>query len=621
MKIKNIDIENFRAIEKAIIDCVGYNSFVGPNGSGKSTVLDALNIFFGERNLFKEDDFHKSDVGKIISIKITFNELNDAAKETFKHYVRNDELVITSIISCDENGKFSKRVHGERLVFSAFQSFFEKTTAAEAKAVFDELRIEYPKLKNATTKDGRANSLQAYEETLSDEEKSLEPSGDEFFGATKGIDRIRKHVHWVYIPAVKDASGESEEGKTSYLGKLIQHTVKSGMDYEEKLKKIRDDAFGAYEELLDSEQEHLEALRARLSERLQYNVTSDADLGLVWRKDEKSVSVDEPVAKVSLKDKGFSGEVDSFGHGLQRSFLIVILQELVSSDAENSPTLILGCEEPELYQHPPQAKHLASILMEMSSGDTQIFCSTHSPYFIDVEHYDGIKMFRNDGSGALITSSKFAEILEEYNAAFNKPLQNDAQIKTKLSLQMLPKYNELFFSDKVVLVEGISDQACLEAFLRLSGRKQEFQRSGSSIIVCEGKSSLVMMLIIAKKFRIPFHVVFDCDSDCDEQNKNEHLRDNNALLSISGHDVIQNFPMDNLTYPNLTAWLNAIEGMLHNELGDDKDGVLETARNATGQLKSCTKYPLFVAHVMSEGWSKGKTFPLLNDLVDRVLAS
>jgi len=47
------------------------------------------------------------------------------------------------------------------------------------------------------------------------------------------------------------------------------------------------------------------------------------------------------------------------GHGLQRSYLLALLQELAGSEAPNAPTLILGCEEPELYQHPPQARHLA----------------------------------------------------------------------------------------------------------------------------------------------------------------------------------------------------------------------------------------------------------------------
>ncbi|MEM5471916.1 ATP-dependent endonuclease [Hoeflea sp. AS60] len=621
MKIKSIYIENFRAIEKCSIDCVGYNSFVGPNGSGKSTVLDALNVFFGDRNTFSETDFFKRKTDQKAIIQVTFHDLDESAAETFTHYVRNGELVISAQLSCAEDGTISKVVRGQRLVFKPFQAFFEAKTATEAKPIFDSLRESYPEIESASNGPSREAALRVYEENLSEDQKELVESGEEFFGISKGTNRVRKHVHWVYVPAVKDATGESEEGKTSYLGKLIQHTVKSGMDYEDSLNQIRESALGAYDNLLNEQQQYLESLEERLSTRLRESVTSDADLGLSWKRDEKSVSVADPTARISLTDRGFSGDVDSFGHGLQRSFLMIILQELVASDSDVSPTLILGCEEPELYQHPPQARHLASILMEMSRGDAQIFISTHSPYFIDVEFYDGIKMFRNAGNGALITASNFATVLQTYNTTFNKPLNNDSQIKAKLSVQMLPKYNEVFFAEKVILVEGISDQACLEAYIRLSGKNQDFQRSGSAIVVCEGKSSLAIMLIIAKEFGIPFHVVFDCDSDCDDVHKSEHLRDNNAILSLAGHAQMTEFPEDDIVHPNLIGWLNNIEGMMDAEFGEHGEKIKQAGRHATGNLKSCKKSPMYVATVMSEAWAQGKTFPTLEGVIDRITNS
>jgi putative ATP-dependent endonuclease of the OLD family len=620
MKIKKIEIENFRAIEKGAVDCIGYNVLVGPNGSGKSTVLDALNVFFGERNSFTEQDFFNKETDRTVKIKVTFDDLDAAATQTFDHYVRNGELVVHAQLTCDEEGQVTKVVRGERLVFPDFQALFEASNATAAKPIFEELRAQYPDISSASSHAARIEAVREFEETIDEDRKELVPSGEEFFGISKGANKIRRHVHWVYVPAVKDASGEVEEDKTSYLGKLIQHTVKSGMDYEESLEEIREQALTAYQTMLDGQQSHLESLQDRLSERLSASVTSNAGLDLSWKSDSKSVKVDHPVAKVLLQDRGFSGEIESFGHGLQRAFLIAILQELVAVDSDVSPTLILGCEEPELYQHPPQARHLASILMEMSQGDAQVLASSHSPYFIDVEHYDGIKMFRNPGTGVEITSSNFTEILEEYNSAFDRQLQNDDQIKTKLSIQTVPKFNEIFFSDKVVLLEGISDQACIEAYLRLSGRRGDFQKSGTALVVCEGKSSLVLMLIIAKKFGIPYHVIFDCDGNCADAHKALHLRDNSAILRLSGHPAMASFPTAHITHPNLTAWVNAIEGMLEEEFGAEKDAISEQGRLATGQLKNCIKYPLYVATVMSDAWDRGKTFPVLEGTIERILS-
>lgn len=384
------------------------------------------------------------------------------------------------------------------------------------------------------------------------------------------------------------------------------------MDYETDLEKIRDDALFAYEALLTAQRTHLKSLQGRLAKRLQAAVTTDADLALDWKKDEKSVSVQDPSAQVLLTDKGFSGEVDSFGHGLQRSFLIVILQELMAVDSEISPTLLLGCEEPELYQHPPQAKHLSSILMELSSGDAQVFITTHSPYFIDIDHYENIKMFRNAGGKASITHSTFNTILDGYNGAFARPLRDEDQTRTKLAIQTQPKFNEIFFADKVVLLEGISDEACFETFLRLSSRKPEFQKSGAALVVCEGKSSLALMLLIAKDFGIPFHVIFDCDSKCDERYQTEHIRDNDAIQVLAGYEALGAFPTDHIFESDLSAWHHDIEQVLEDEYAADSMKYNQSGSDAVGMLRNSKKNPLYVAAAMKSAWDDGKRFPVID---------
>lgn len=619
MKIKSIEIINFRSIKHDTIECLDFNSFVGSNGSGKSTVLNALNVFFGEINSFSKDDFHKKNTKENIEIKVVFGDLSDEAREEFRHYVRADRLVIVAEISEDESGNFKRVIHGERLIFPPFKKFFEAPSAAERGKVFKEFRTRYPKIDDASTDAARKEALNTYEENLGDDEKELTRSGAEFFGISKGVHKLQRHISWVYVPAVKDAASESEEAKSSHLGRLIQHTIRSGMDYEKDIDKIRGDALGAYEKLLDAQQSHLTTLQERLSSRLQNAVTAEADLSLAWKNDDKSVSVQDPVAQVLLSDRGFVGEVDKFGHGLQRSFLLVILQELMASDSDVSPTLILGCEEPELYQHPPQAKHLAAILKELSSGDAQIFVTTHSPYFVDVDHYEGIKMFRNSNGAAKTTKSSFGSILTGYNEAFDRPIRNDQQAKTKLAIHTQPKFNEVFFTDKVVIVEGISDQACIEAYLRLSNRKAEFQKSGTSILVCEGKSSLALMLLIAKDFEIPFHVVIDCDANSDEQYHTQHIKDNDAILSLAGHAPLGAFPREHITKTNLTAWLNDIEDVLNQEYSEEYEECHQAGRDAVGQLKSSKKNPLYISAAMDAAWEKGKRFPTISQLITAIL--
>ncbi len=630
MKIKNIEIQNFRSIKRENLDCTQFNSFVGPNGSGKSTVLNALNVFFGEINSFSEEDFHNRDTSAPIVIKITFHHLSDDAAEEFSHYVRAGLLVVQSEVAANSDGSFKKSVRGERLVFSPFKEFFEAKSAKERGDIFKRLQGNHKGLENATNDENRRAALADYEEALPDTEKQLAVSGAEFFGVSKGAHKFQRHISWVYVPAVKDASSESEEAKTSHLGKLIQHTIRSGMDYDAELDRIRTEALDSYLKLLSNQRTHLTALQGRLAERLQAAVMTDADLTLDWKKDEKSVSVQEPVAQVQLSERGYLDNVEKFGHGLQRSFLLVILQELMAVDGTVSPTLLLGCEEPELYQHPPQARHLAEILMELSKGDAQVLITTHSPYFVEVEHFDGIKMFRNVSGSVSVSKSSFSNILSDYNTAFNKALHNEDQARTKLAIQTQPKFNEIFFAEKVVLVEGISDLACLEAYLRLSGKKSDFQKSGASIVVCEGKSSLALMLLIAKSFSIPCHVIFDCDSGYEvkfQENpdkyqgaRNEHIRDNDAILELAGHGKLGKFPDEHVFRDNLTAWHIDIESTLDQEFGSECEAFHQAGRSAVGNLRGSKKHPLYVAASMSSAWEAGRKFPVLEKVVTALLA-
>ena len=119
---------------------------------------------------------------------------------------------------------------------------------------------------------------------------------------------------------------------------------------------------------------------------------------------------------------------------------------------------------------------MAAILSELSRGEAQVFITTHSPYFIDVEHYEGIKMFRNVSGAVSASKSSFSTIVSGYNSAFGRPLQGEDQARAKLAIQTQPKFNEVFFAEKVVLIEGISDQALLRGIFEAFRAEDEISK-------------------------------------------------------------------------------------------------------------------------------------------------
>lgn len=622
MNIKKLKIEKFRSINSQEIKFENYNVFVGPNSSGKSTFLQALNVFFGEVKNFSVDDFWSRDTDNIICISVTFSDFSEAAHEVFSHYIRHDEMTVTAEVRKHKDGEFRLTMMGERLVNPDFAPFFglPKSPVGPRKSMYHSLSAKYPKLPSASSGAAMENALREYEEAMPLEEKQVLKSADEFFGASKGVDKFRQFITWVYVPAVKDASTESEEGKNTHLGRLIQHTVRSSMNYEEEIESIKNDAKARYDKLLLDQQHHLGDLEKRLSTRLQDSVTSNAGIELKWRSDEKSVAVTEPSAAVQLEDKGFKGDVDKFGHGLQRAFLLVILQELLRSESEEVPTLVLGCEEPELYQHPPQARHLASVLSELADGEAQIILTTHSPYFVDVNALAGLKKTENRRGFTETTSGSIEAITDAYNANFEDAARKIEAVRAKLCIQMNPKTNEIFFSDYVVLVEGISDQAHIHTYLTLSEQMKLFQKRGCNIVEAGGKSPLIILQLLARQFGIPYYLVFDCDgNETEEGKRNLHRKDNLTAFSLSGHETTDAFPDEDICDMRLTAWKSNIEDVIDLDLGAIKDECLEAGRRAAGHLKDCRKNPIFIAAMMEHAWSKGCRFKRLEGMIDKII--
>ena len=114
-----------------------------------------------------------------------------------------------------------------------------------------------------------------------------------------------------------------------------------------------------------------------------------------WSSDPaKSVKLEEPVAGIKTGEGDFLGNLARMGHGLQRSYLLALLQELAASEVSDAPTLLLGVEEPELYQHPPQAHHLAEVFGKMAEGNNQVLITTHSPMFVSGDGFENTRLVR-----------------------------------------------------------------------------------------------------------------------------------------------------------------------------------------------------------------------------------
>ena len=407
MKLSKLSVRNFRSLKNIDIEFGDLTCLVGANGTGKSSVLKALNVFFcgkpdGPNTLsgVSVGDFHQRNVADPIQIELTFADLSQSEKRDFAHYVRSDELrVATEIVFNPANGLCELSQHGFRLAKREFETYFksekDKVRVDELREIYQRLRADFPDLQSASTKGDMKSALEAYV-SANPERCEVVRSSDHFYGVSRGKDKLEKYVQWVFVPAVKDAVAEGAESKTNAVGDLLQRSVRAQLSFDDDIQKLRTRTRDGYQEILAGKQSGLDEISNRLDSRMKVWATPQASLKLSWTEDrDRSVRIGEPFAEAVATEGSFAGGLGNFGHGFQRSFLLAVLQELVNVN-ESGPRLLFACEEPEIFQHPPQARHLASVLRDLAKENCQVFIATHSPTFVPTENPEAVKMCRID---------------------------------------------------------------------------------------------------------------------------------------------------------------------------------------------------------------------------------
>lgn len=636
MRIGSVRIENFRSFADATIPFNDYACLVGPNGAGKSNVLTALNVFFRESdnlstdlNQLDSEDFHRKDTNRPIAITVTFCDLSEEAKQDFSDYVRQDRLVVSAVAAFDSSiGKAQVKQYGNRLGMSAFAPFFkaeaENQKVAELKELYQGIRERYPELPPPGAKDAMLQALRKYEGQHPGDCELIQ-SEDQFYGFSKGANRLAKYVQWVYVPAVKDAASEQVETRNSALGKLLARTVRSKTDFDRTVKALRADMQQQYQALLDKNQHILDDISMSLQKRVAEWAHPDARLRLQWKQDQdKSIRVEEPWAHILAGDSDFEGQLARFGNGFQRSYLLALLQELATTSIEIAPTLILACEEPELYQHPPQARHLASVLHKLSHENSQIIVCTHSPLFVSGEGFEDVRMIRKESDGPCSTASHmtFSEIAEMIGHATGKPPTKPAGALAKIHQALQPGVNEMFFTHRLILVEGLEDVAYILAFLSLHDKSGDFRRLGCHIVPVNGKSELLQPLVIAKHMRIPTYIIFDADADKPDKSgsRAKHERDNRALLSLVGNSNGDPMPTAIVRGTGFTMWHSDIATVIESEVGADEWATYRARADVQyGHAGGLKKNSLHIGARLAFAFEAGKSIPSLQRLCNEIL--
>ncbi len=556
MIVESVTVRRYRAIEEATLHLGGVTYLVGRNGAGKSTFLNALAAFFGGLPVTGEDDFHRHQIDAPIEIAVTFGQLGGPASVEFEKYVRDGRLTVTRRFAY-EGTRLVDSFHGVAAASPRFRAI-RALAGREKLDAYRDQRAEFglPVVRSVADLD---RALAAWEAAHPDDLELAEDDGHFFGYRNVAAGKLDRYIDFVLVPAVREASADASDQRDSALRRLVDAVIRRSVDLEAPLARLRATVSDGYADLLARPELALGALQERMTRSIQ-RFAPGTEVALAWSQ-VPELRLPEPTAVARLIDDGFEGDVATKGHGLQRAYLMAALQALAEVEASR-PTvdgdgdvaalqrgLLLAVEEPELYQHPAQARFIARTFDQLAgdaASQVRILACTHSPIFVDVRSFDSLRLIRKDATadspGTVVNRASLDEVAALLATA-HEPARafTGAGLRPGLVALMNPYVNEALFADFVVLVEGEEDKALVEAYLARQAGWPAVATRAIAIVPVGGKKNLDKLSAILSSLDVPHFLVFDRDGERREP-REQVERWNSVLQRLAGVDAPDPMP-------------------------------------------------------------------------------
>jgi putative ATP-dependent endonuclease of the OLD family len=645
MIIQRIEISNFRSLKSVDISCTDLLAILGRNGAGKSSVLHALDIFYNTAAQINEFDYFDKDTSSEINIRVSYGNLRNDETEEFSSYITDGKLIVTKVINSG-----GSRYYSASRQLPEFAEI-RKLAAVQKRQEFSFL-VASGKYPDLTPK---ATSAQAVEDAMSLFEASHQEllqvfqKETQFFGPKNiGGGKLDKFTKYVLIPAVRDASSETERRGAilQLIDVLVLRSVNARSDVRELNAEFERRVKEVYSADNLTELRSLGSLITQVLKRYAPGAELDLSFGEV-----APPKLSLPIAIASLVEDNFKCPINYSGHGLQRALIFALLQQLSlteqsepqepesSSDTEpretfesRIPDLILAIEEPELYLHPSRCRYLSSVMFQLSKKPdqdneprTQILYGTHSPFFVDLQRFDQIRLARKipfDGSTTLqtkITSYTKEEAARHLAVISQKNPADFTEISfvAHASPVMTTIVNEGFFSDLVVIVEGISEVGAIWELQKIQNRN--WDALGISVIPAGCKNNIDRPVVVFSGLNIPTYFVFDGDSSKTGNNRTSAIRTNQLLLRLAGGNPVD-FPPSGV-FDTWAVFSDRLEKEFEKAIGKQKyDSIRSKVSDILGYnessdvLKNLDGAALFVRCV----YDSGDRIPILEEIVEKI---
>jgi predicted ATP-dependent endonuclease of OLD family len=566
MKLENAIIKRFRSIEDVeLAACGEFNVLIGKNNSGKSSVLSAINAFFkcinnGEvltlnPNVGKEIDFFNKKAQLPIEINLIFSLaladrdvlIRDIVAEApqMKNAVDgiNPSLhlsVVLVVMPPPSNFSYIQKMSLGGISKSGAEHFnCERIILNIDERSALELYENSLRSKELDEISGKLNSLD-----LDDLRRYLRPEmrerppieyltrklGDEIIKILE--ERVGRQASIEEIKSViPDLSTSYKEESVSSLNQSLKNKVgtfageeASIPRYVKTLLKRIGEINVLYltekrKQIGKEEAERLLSLKTRRGgfEALKnIQETVSALLGVYVDAFESEPSLSKDQASAEMDVDNFLVEVN--GSGIKEALRLLLDVEFEHPD-------ILLVEEPEIHLHPALETSMMRYLKRISCN-CQVFITTHSTNFLDTAEMNNVYLVTKPNS----TQIRQIDIGEA-----------EARIPQELGIRL----SSLFMFDRLVFVEGISDEDAIREWasvlgVNLSQANVGFIRMGGARNFAHFATEETLNFLAKRQVKMWFLI------DRDEKEDSEILRmqtmlGQNAKLQVLAKREIENY--------------------------------------------------------------------------------
>lgn len=538
MRLHRLLIKNFKSLRNQFFEPTRFSCLVGENNAGKSSVLQAVATALNRQAQLAASHYYDPHSPVEFEFCLADVDDRDLARVAEENRQRIADLMVDRTLTFCVRYVLGEKVSltAKRLMpaepryrTEAIEAAFDGRKGAAIRGAFDNAFPEFvaalPEAGFTTQRDAKA-FLREQIARLPREQHVLEESPLPS-GISASITSLLPEP--IYIPAVKNLNDELKTTQSTSFGRLLGLLLD---DMAPDLGNISESlsALNAMfnrvvedERVVDRRHDKVRALESRV----------EAYLGENFPSAKVHLHIPPPELKTILNaaqifiDDGSRDLVDNKGDGIKRSLTFALLQAFVhhmdeqAANAEQNgaaprPLLFLF-EEPELYLHPKSQRVLFATLARISQTH-QVVVTTHSPLF-----------FEPGVTASFVRVAKRAADPKPQGVLYPVNFELSQQSAETFRLARFEHADAGFFSQRVVLFEGESDDAYFRHVAKLLDAEWDFARRNIALVRVSGKGNFQKFRAFFESFGIDVKVVADLDALFDGY---QHLGANQASADI-----------------------------------------------------------------------------------------